>query len=976
MSKLRLKFRRQGPVYVPPAPPPVFLSSASRTTLEGASADFTVTVNEASNFSIVGGANQAQFTLIGGGSQNVTLRIAPQTFGGSNDYTVVVRATSIATGQSADQTIVVSITASAYPASVRALNLQAVYDLQTTGAGLANASLLATPASSGAGQNLPSGSSVDSQNVFLTQTAGTYTISNVDFTGRTVYVDGNVTVTFNNCRFGVGPYFTIAFAFNNSAFTPTVYVNDCDFNMAGASGVFEAPIYGKVNFIARRCRFYDSPGNAMSTPGGSWDIQNCLFWRLGRNPGSKHLDCIGHLYSGTAIIRRNLVLINPTVPAGTWKSGGGWTGYFFPETTLGDITWEMSENVLVGAALSGNGGYLADKAVFAVQCSNKSGYQNTGKFINNAMDAGTSGYIVASGGATVVGYGNRDYDTNVPFDPVILSNFGAKTLTGHGAHWVNHPDVGTLSIVSAKDASNADSTIWQIGQNALSWKGASATYGSAAPSSLSGSYTVTVSDGTYRAAIKVTVLANTFTVREMAAVAQGGRWATDSMYTVDGVATSGPTQLRTVMLGTTLVLGDTIRLRDGVYNPTSADVRMRPKAGGYTGSGVITIRGDNPDTSSDLNGMPQRKHGARYRRLIFDSAASGDMYFPFQITDLWLESNQTGTATVLSYANDGWGVSLYNCRVAYLPGTAGSSCRGIVLRGSQTNVVSVQNSTFTNLSKAIVIESSAGTGGAGRTKGARIINNDAFELYEDMITDSGEATIVEDNFSRDYLNAGLADHSDAYQHMHDGKSPTTYDGPQVRRNIVVVNPAYSFAPQGYFSDDTALARTLTNVVIENNIAITGAANGVFLARTTAPSARMNTILSWVQNTNASLNAQVTVPVGKAGTDGTFNLNTAVGVTVDPQTGTVVKTPNTTLTKSLTAYRVAFPSYNEGLYTRAAVRAALTPANVAVTSGGCRNPDGTYNGAIGPDGQWNTGLAYTKLDFSKASNSLYVPLINS
>jgi len=549
-------------------------------------------------------------------------------------------------------------------------------------------------------------------------------------------------------------------------------------------------------------------------------------------------------------------------------------------------------------------------------------------------------------------------------------SFGAKTLTGHGAHLLGYMGSGTLSITSQKDASNADVTLFQMGQNGMSWRGASTTYGSAAPAVLNGPYTVVVTDGTYNSTVTVNIIANAFTIREMTASgANGGRWATDSMYTVDGTATSGPTQLRTLLQNATLARGDTIWCRDGIFNPTSAEVRMRIRVGGYSGSGMITIRSETVDASVDQYGMPNRRHGAEMRRLIFDDAnLTGDIYVPIRLEDMWLSSTRT-TEAVVTYADTDalWGVSAYNCRIAGDSSIVADSLRGITLRGSQTDVAYVQFCTLTNLGRGIVVQSSTG-GVGGRTKGALIQDNDAYAMCEDFINDSGEATVVERNFARDWQWVGVGAHPDAYQHVHDGASPTTYDGPKVRYNIFVTNTdlaTYTF--QAYFTDDTALARLLTNVEFKWNIGTCLTSHGVTMARLNGPVCQYNTTLSLVtpgvdlNGDTTPTNTIISVPGGgKNGTDGTFSYNAANSISVGPQTGTVVSTPNVALSSGggATSYATALPNWAEtGITSRALAKAALTPANVAVASGGLKETDNRYNGAIGPDGDWNTGAPY-------------------
>lgn len=539
-----------------------------------------------------------------------------------------------------------------------------------------------------------------------------------------------------------------------------------------------------------------------------------------------------------------------------------------------------------------------------------------------------------------------------PLPPTQTITFGAKTRTGHGAHLLGYTGSGTLSIASGNGSGH-----WQIGQNALSPKGAGG-YGTAGPA-FSGPYTLVVTDGTYSSTVTINIVADAFTIREMTSVANTGRWATDSMYTVDA---ANAHQIRTLAAGAILTLGDTIYCRDGTLNPTGLNMTIRP-AVSYSGTGVITIRSETVDTSLDANGIPNRMHGFRIGGLSFDTTVSGDVLIPYDFEDVWIDVGGSLT-TGIRYANErGWGVSIDNSRLsAASTHTAPQSCKGFELRGATAYVVHCTNTTSTNLSKAITVASSAV---GGRTADAVIEDNYAYELFEDHIFDTGTATSIKRNFSRDYQYAGIGDHPDGIQHVHDTTdATTTYDGPIVENNIIVTNSDASFDPQGVFSDDSAAARTLTNVSFSKNIVICVHPNGVFMARMSGPTSQFNTALSLVTVSSigslpAPTTVKVVVPSGKAGTDGTFNYNAANDVDVGAQGGTVVSTPNAEFaTRTLAAYQVAFPDYTEtGLVSFETVMAALTPANVLVADGGCKNPDGTYNGAIGPDGDWNTGGVY-------------------
>lgn len=92
---------------------PTITSSASQSVVEGTPFSMTLTANEAVTWSLVGGADQAQFSLSG-----ATLSMTAKTFASpvdadaNNTYIVQVRATDGA-GNVANQTITVTVTASA-----------------------------------------------------------------------------------------------------------------------------------------------------------------------------------------------------------------------------------------------------------------------------------------------------------------------------------------------------------------------------------------------------------------------------------------------------------------------------------------------------------------------------------------------------------------------------------------------------------------------------------------------------------------------------------------------------------------------------------------------------------------------------------------------------------------------------------------------------------------------------------------------
>lgn len=559
--------------------------------------------------------------------------------------------------------------------------------------------------------------------------------------------------------------------------------------------------------------------------------------------------------------------------------------------------------------------------------------------------------------------------------------FGAKTLTGYGAHLMGYTGDGTISITSQKDASNADVTIFQIGQNALSWKGASANYGTAPPASLNGPYTVVVTDGSYSSTITVNVIADAYHAREMAATATGGRWVGTSgsatgtpgaAYRLDGTGSTALHQLRNILALASAsggpVKGDNIYCRDGILDPSETGIRMYPRAS-YTGTGVITIRSDTVDTSDDEFGMPNRMHGFRIRSISWSASSSGDVAIPVEFRDVWFEPNLPTSKSGCKYATDSsFGVSYYNCRVS--PGTGATltyNIGGLYVRGNPTTVAYAKYCTVTGIGKGIIVDAHAGIDVAQATTGALVQWNDGSYINEDFINDTGIGSVIKDNFARDFVRLDLTDHSDFIQNTTDFATPLV--GPTIRRNICIMNSDLSQGyAQGIFV--RGLARTLTDVVVQNNIVDTLSSNGVYIGSCDDAVVQFNTAESLVIATQIVLatgtivatpsKVQAIVPSGDVGTGGTFNYNTANSVDWSTQGGVTITTPNATLTYNAdrtvmrTGYDAAYAAYTEtGIYTRAQALAARTP----ITGGALMNPDGTYNGAVGPDGDWNTGAVY-------------------
>lgn len=556
--------------------------------------------------------------------------------------------------------------------------------------------------------------------------------------------------------------------------------------------------------------------------------------------------------------------------------------------------------------------------------------------------------------------------------------FGAKTRTGHGAHMCGYTGVGTLSIVSQKDASNATVTLFRMTQNGLNWRGAATTYNSAGPTTLNAPYTVVVQDSVtlLNSTITINCPANTFHTRELSSVANGGRWATDSVYTVDAAATTWQVQYL-VETASVLTRGDTVKCRDGVFNPNGAQLmRFKPKSGAYSGTGFITIQSENPSLTTDLYGNPDRRHGASFGYILIDGGTSGNVLFPFLFKDVQFFVNTNGNTNCIKYTNtSGWGISFDNCRFYAGAGYTSSPwvTVGCQIRSAGTDISYAINCLFEELGQGILVNKSTSV----RSDSSLIQNNDFVRLWSDGIQDAAGSTTntqILDNLFRDFQanaaskTAGV--HSDCYQHL--GETGGTQIGANFERNIIVTNYGTSnWSCQGYFADDTLSTNRLSGVVIKNNITDGQFYNQVFMNRHDDPDVRFNTLIPVI---TGDINGPspgpvlapvwITLPSGNGGTGAVVTHNIAPQIVTTGQAGVVVSTPNafiptiTPYSSALAQRQAMFPNYVEyGIYTRVAAKARATPSVTLVASGGAMNATGTYCGALFPNGSWNDGSIY-------------------
>lgn len=542
--------------------------------------------------------------------------------------------------------------------------------------------------------------------------------------------------------------------------------------------------------------------------------------------------------------------------------------------------------------------------------------------------SGTSGFILTvtdANGQTALFVGG----ITVPSYPAALTvAFGDKTRARHGGHYLGNAAGGTLSITAGNGAGH-----WAIVDNRLVPAG---TYGSTPPA-YAGPYTLTVSNGTSDCIVTVNIEANT---------------AHCAVGTATNADTASSFQLRTIVAGAILARGDTVKLRNGSYNPTQLDYRTRP-AVSYSGTGKIIIRSEWADPAYYSWGAPKRGGGARWTQLKHDGAVSGDVDMPFRHLYNTFYSNTAGglnaAVAMLGYATPGFGVEADGCRFEQGPDVlAANFAYGMAVRAGTSVPVDVSNNSFVNVKRMMVIGMSAGS---GRATG-QATWNDGYLIHEDgidLLINETSGFILTDNLIPSWVYT-LGAHQDGIQDQ--GSTAGAITGPVVRRNIIY-NADPTVTVQGLWNDDTTAGNSRDDAVYENNIVIATASNGAVWTRFNRLTARHNTAIASLAS-GFAFDTQIRTTTGAGGTDGTFSRNASNFIDVSSQAGTVVNTLNLTVARTLGAYQAAFPNWSEAgtLLTREALKRIVTP----LAGGPLMNGDGTYSGALLPDGSWNAGVA--------------------
>lgn len=409
-------------------------------------------------------------------------------------------------------------------------------------------------------------------------------------------------------------------------------------------------------------------------------------------------------------------------------------------------------------------------------------------------------------------------------------------------------------------------------------------------------------------------------------------------------------------------LGWDVWMRDGFHNPTSADYYIDIPTGGYAAdTGMhVKVRSETVDLTLDVEGNPNHRHGAKLGaiRTWFDTAGTNakllflNTWHTCEISPVPRSHLHTFGGSAASF---GYGVSFDAGRCDVLAGITGADS---VTALSVWGGCSVSRMVFTNVLHGIFPTGS-------KTNGDVTLDwNIFFDIFSDGAQANGSNVYYRYNlaFRKAYL-AGA--HGDFFQHT-GAQADTIDNGVVFSYNICVRGNGYDSAPDWQFQlmkGDLPVSTGRVTFTSSNNIYIGTASQGAWWAWGRDVVVACNTLLQdRYSNGPTPLNVTIRAISDYAGENLTLTRNVSNGLDVLATTGTITQMPSPNQTLTPVQQATAFPSLpttamQSGSLNRAAILQWSRPADLAVAAGGCRNPDGTFNGALFPNGAWNDGSVY-------------------
>jgi hypothetical protein len=522
-------------------------------------------------------------------------------------------------------------------------------------------------------------------------------------------------------------------------------------------------------------------------------------------------------------------------------------------------------------------------------------------------------------------------------------SFGAKTRVGFEGNPLGYTGAGTLTITAGNSTGH-----WQIdNRNHLVPKNAAGAYGSAPPT-FSGPYTLTIGDGTVSTFVTVNMVARRAGFREMTSTPGGVNQDNPAADTAFGPPYQS--QLNYYTDKFILADGDHIVMRDGHLNPSGAIWYMSYHAS-YVGL-RLTIESETVEAVTRL-------HGGKIGQLLHSPATPGASY-PVEFKNLQI-TNDTGVASLFQQGSGGIiaGLLMTDCQVGYGPSVTKETMGADSLYGIQCDGVTVRGTRFTHVGSAIVGNS------------IQSFANDFDTLYIDQHSMDGPDNVIVGAFCRDV--PGIVDnHPDTAQHQ-----GFVGSGQMITMQGCVWAGDDNICIQGPFLTNQQATLAYTGAEVTHCINFMCGLNALDFSSVSNVRANYNTILMDVTKyplgVDPDLIAKFYVPHAlPQPSGGEFIRNIANFFELSWQTGaTITPASQCVILPTVAAYNTAFPylvamltagieTYDEGLQ-------AATPYNLARSSGGVMEADGTANGALFPAvapeviGAWNDGSVYAPLD---------------
>ena len=378
----------------------------------------------------------------------------------------------------------------------------------------------------------------------------------------------------------------------------------------------------------------------------------------------------------------------------------------------------------------------------------------------------------------------------------------------------------------------------------------------------------------------------------------------------------------------------------------------------------ITVRSETPDATNAADGAPRRGGGAKFASLQMSGPAQTAaclMPIDFKYLDFLCETTTRTNAFFFDYRSaDGYGVSFYECYFAVPDGVTVSSTNRIA--AVQNRLGTVKQCRFYRCRNAVKRSGSGiGCWDASINNYRRVDNTIIRTLIDDnvikgcngdAISVNGTKNDIFDNFGSDFEVLGTS-HQDCIQHTGFGENGTTLaDVIRMRRNVFNrgAGNLTKSEPQGYFVTDNDPPTALAGVELVNNVFVGSMPNMTVLQAATGPLVERNTIL-----------VAGDYPDGSTPYNGTCNIKQGTGGVLDR---CYYNDIDVSLQPGIVSTNNAEPTYAEypdhfvnPVYGPFATKAEVIAAWKAKAGGSALLGDGTYRGALFPDGTWNDGTVY-------------------